>query len=183
MNAAPFHTALRILAPILYGMRLPRLATTLLLSLVALLASCGAGGVSPQQRTLAEQALVHLNAARVAGATCGGTNRPPVGRVALNDLLIEAAQAHSNDMLEMRNLTHTGSDGSNPGQRIARTGYQAATWGENAASGYRDEPAVVAGWLRSTPHCNSIMNGNYTEIGVARADNYWTLVFARPRQQ
>ena len=160
-----------------------RTALTLLAPrLTALLVACGAGGgVTPQQLTLAEEVLAHVSAARSSGTTCGGVQRPAVSRVALSDQLIQAAQAHSDDMESMGRLTHTGSDGSNPGQRIARTGYQAATWGENAAMGYRSGAAVVAGWLSSTGHCNNMMNAAYTEIGAARAGDYWTLVLARPR--
>lgn len=150
--------------------------------LAVLLVACGSGGgVTPRQQTLAEEVLAQVNAARASGANCGGVQRPAVSRVALSDRLIQAAQIHSDDMESMRQLTHTGSDGSNPGQRIARTGYQAATWGENAAVGYRSESAVVAGWLRSEGHCNNMMNAAYTEIGAARAGDYWTLVLARPR--
>lgn len=149
--------------------------------LMLILVACGAGGVTPQQFTLADEVLAHVNAARASGATCGGVQRPSVPRVAISDQLIAAAQAHSDDMESMGRLTHTGSDGSNPGQRIARTGYQSATWGENAAMGYRSESAVVAGWLSSPGHCNNMMNAAFTEIGAARAGNYWTLVLARPR--
>lgn len=166
-----------------YPLRM-RLRTTLLILaplLTVILVACGAGGVTPQQQTLAEEVLAHVNAARASGTTCGGVQRPAVPRVALSGQLIEAAQVHSDDMESMRQLTHTGSDGSNPGQRIARTGYQAATWGENAAAGYRSEAAVVAGWLSSAGHCNNMMNAAYTEIGAARAGNYWTLVLAKPR--
>ena len=38
----------------------------------------------------------------------------------VNGSLINAAQGHSNDQAASNNMTHTGSDGSNPGQRIAR---------------------------------------------------------------
>lgn len=141
-----------------------------------------AGGPSQQQWGLAEEILQHVNAARTSGTTCGSTTRPPVPRVSLSSQLIEAAQVHSDDMMAMNELKHTGSDGSTPAQRIARTGYQAAATGENAAWNYNSEAAVVAGWLGSEPHCNSIMSGSYTEIGAARAGQYWTLVFARPRQ-
>ena len=150
--------------------------------LMVLLVACGAGGgVTPQQRTVAEEILVHVNAARTAGVTCGGVERPAVPRVGLSDQLVVAAQRHSDDMQNMGRLTHTGSDGSSPGKRVGDAGYQAATVGENAASGYQSEAAVVAGWLGSSGHCNNMMNAAFTEIGGARAGNYWTLVLARPR--
>lgn len=169
-------------APYPLRMKLSRALRFIAPLLMLFLVACGTGGgVTPQQRTVADEILVHVNAARAAGATCGDVQRPAVPRVGLNDQLIAAAQRHSDDMENMGRLTHTGSDGSGPGRRVAETGYQAATVGENAASGYRSESAVVAGWLGSTGHCNNMMNAAYTEIGAARAGNYWTLVLARPR--
>lgn len=159
----------------------PLLALALTISLVALLAACSTSGPTAGQRTLSAEILLHVNAARASGVTCGTTAKPPVPPLKMHDLLIQAAQTHSDDMLSMNELTHTGSDGSNPGQRIARTGYQYSTWGENAAMGYPNEASVVKGWLGSTPHCNSIMSASFTEMGAARAGSYWTLAFATPK--
>lgn len=150
-------------------------------ALLTLLVACGAGGVTAPQQTVAAEILTGVNQARVSGTTCGGTYRPPVPRLALSSQLIQAAQAHSDDMRAMGTMTHTGSDGSQPNQRIARTGYQGNYWGENIAWGQTTEAAAVAAWLRSPPHCGAIMNPNFEEIGAARASNFWTLVFARPR--
>ena len=36
----------------------------------------------------------------------------------------------------MHRMTHTGSDGSDAGQRISREGYRWSAWGENVAMGY-----------------------------------------------
>ena len=36
-------------------------------------------------------------------------------------------------------------------------------------------------WLKSAGHCENIMNANYTQLGAAGVNNYWTQVFARPR--
>lgn len=163
--------------------RSPLLALVVALPLAMLLAACSTRGPTSQQRTVSAEILRGVNAARASGVTCGTTAKPPVPPLKMHDLLIQAAQAHSDDMLAMNKLTHTGSDGSNPGQRIARTGYQYTTWGENAAMGYPNEAAVVKGWLGSTPHCNSIMSASFTEMGAARAGNYWTLAFATPKPQ
>ncbi len=122
-----------------------------------------------------------MNAARAAGAQCGAVWRAPTTPLTLNTLLVRAAQAHSDDMLAMRKMSHTGSDGSGPGDRIARTGYRASWWGENIAAGYRSVEAVMAGWLGSPGHCENIMNPNFTEFGAGEAGYYWTQVFGRPR--
>lgn len=162
----------------------------ILLALVWLLTSCGSAGrmaddptsraLTSADRAIANEMLRSINSARASGATCGGTVMPAAPRLRSAPRLLQAAKMHSEDMLSTRTLSHTGSDGSNPGKRIARTGYAAATWGENAAAGQDSVESVVSAWLRSAGHCRNLMNPVFTEMGGARAGHYWTLVLARP---
>ncbi|CAM5234455.1 hypothetical protein SALBM217S_06840 [Streptomyces griseoloalbus] len=55
--------------------------------------------------------------------------------VTANSTLNTAAQRHSEDMASTGTMSHTGSDGSDPGQRITRAGYTWSTYGENVAYG------------------------------------------------
>ena len=80
-------------------------------------------------------------------------------------------------------MTHTGSDGSNAGDRIARAGFSAGTWGENVAAGYATAASVVDGWMNSSGHRANILDPSFTHIGVAVANAaegtpYWTMVLA-----
>ena len=105
--------------------------------------------------------------------------------VTVHGALNLAAQAHSDDQAARDRMSHTGSDGSNPGQRIAATGYVARAWGENVAAGYPDAASVMDGWMNSPGHRANILNGNVTEIGIgvatsARGTLYWTMELARP---
>jgi uncharacterized protein YkwD len=128
-----------------------------------------------------EKLLTLVNDVRSTGCDCGDTYFPPVNDVVWDDTLEMAAQNHSNDMNEHDNLSHTGSDGSNPGERINAVGYEWSTYGENVAVGYSSEEDVIEGWLDSPGHCRNIMNGNVTEMGVATSGSYWTQVFAKPK--
>ncbi|MBG0857524.1 CAP domain-containing protein [Streptomyces spinoverrucosus] len=103
--------------------------------------------------------------------------------VKLNAKLTAAAQDHSADMASHRNMSHTGSDGSNPGQRITKAGYQWRTYGENVAYGYRTPEQVMAGWMSSPGHKRNILNCAFKEIGVglAQPGNYWTQDFGTAR--
>lgn len=161
------------------GLRARALAP--LTALAFLIAACGTADPHPQQTSVAGELLALVNQARASGKQCGDTYQPPVPALKLESRLVSAAAAHSEDMLAMGKLTHTGSDGSNPGQRIARTGYSAATWGENAARGYPTVEAVMAGWLGSAGHCRNLMNAGFTEFGAGKAETFWTQVFARPK--
>ncbi|MCB5169080.1 CAP domain-containing protein [Streptomyces bambusae] len=103
--------------------------------------------------------------------------------VKANKKLTTAALKHSKDMAAHRTMSHTGSDGSDPGQRITRAGYQWRTYGENVAYGYTTSTKVMKGWMNSPGHKRNILNCAFKEIGVARAQpgNYWTQVFATRR--
>nr|WP_112467547.1 CAP domain-containing protein [Streptomyces triticisoli] len=101
----------------------------------------------------------------------------------VNAALNRAAQAHSEDMAAHRNMSHTGSDGSSPGDRITRAGYTWRTYGENVAYGYSTPEQVMAGWMSSSGHKANILNCAFKEIGVglAQPGNYWTQAFGTSR--
>ena len=94
-----------------------------------------------------------------------------------------AAQNHSVDQARMNRMSHTGSDGSDPGTRIARTGYRAWGWGENVGAGQPSASHVMSAWMNSPGHRDNILNGSFKEIGVGLAYSaggtpYWTMVLA-----
>jgi uncharacterized protein YkwD len=83
-------------------------------------------------------------------------------------------------------MSHVGTDGSNPGTRIQRSGYPVWMWGENVAAGYGDATAVMGGWMASPGHRDNILNGNFVEIGVGLAyaadgTPYWSMELGRPQ--
>ena len=128
-------------------------------------------GVSAQARE-----VVNLVNAERAKAGCGA--------VSIDDKLMTAAQRHSQDQADHQNMSHTGSDGSDPGDRIDRVGYEWRTYGENVAWNQKTPAAVMDAWMNSSGHRANILNCAFTEIGVGIASSngpYWTQVFAAPR--
>lgn len=103
--------------------------------------------------------------------------------VALNSTLTKAAQDHSADMAAHNTMSHTGSDGSDPGSRITAAGYQWSAYGENVAYGYATPEQVMDGWMNSPGHRENILNCSYKEIGVglAQPGSYWTQDFGTAR--
>jgi uncharacterized protein YkwD len=106
--------------------------------------------------------------------------------LSLNGDLVESARAHSADMAAQNYFDHTGLDGRSPGDRIAATGYEASSWGENIAAGYGTPQAVVEGWMNSPGHRANILGDNSCDIGVGYAHGegssygtYWTQNFGR----
>ena len=118
-----------------------------------------------------------VNDVRKKGCTCGTTVMPPVGAVVWNDQLAKAAYDHSVDMNTQDYFSHTGLDGSSPGQRITAAGYHWSSYGENIAQGYSTEQIVMNAWLGSEGHCKNIMDGGFNDMGAGRDGNYWTQDF------
>ncbi len=131
-----------------------------------------------------------VNEARVAGHRCGARYFSPVAPLTLNHSLSTAALAHSRDMAAHAEFDHRGHDGSTPALRVQRAGYgKYVIVGENIAAGAMTAAEATQGWLASPAHCENIMDGRFTEIGIAYAENlrssagvYWTQDFAAPRR-
>ncbi|MEZ5320511.1 MAG: CAP domain-containing protein [Microthrixaceae bacterium] len=93
-----------------------------------------------------------------------------------------AAQAHSDDQAAHTTMSHTGSDGSSPADRVTAAGYVWTTIGENVAYGYDDEDEVMTAWMNSPGHRANILDADFTNLGLGRtlASNgrlYWTQEF------
>ena len=134
--------------------------------------------------------LALVNRQRAAGASCGSEGSfPPVAALRWNASLAQAALRHSDDMQTGNFFSHTGSDGSNAGQRITAAGYSWQAWGENIAAGQSTVASVVAGWIASPGHCANLMKASFQDIGVACVlggtgnafRTYWTMALATPR--
>ncbi len=169
---------------------LPRSAdlrlVTLLSVLTLLLAACAASGPNRPGPAVPEPDLEQLHAlvneARGDDRRCGDESFPAAEPLALHEDLMQAAQAHSDDMHEGGFLDHTGSDGSGVSDRVERTDYGWSSLGEIVARGYGTPEAVMEAWLASPAHCGIIMRSDYTELGMGVAGTSWTQVFARPRE-
>jgi uncharacterized protein YkwD len=88
-------------------------------------------------------------------------------------------------MVDTKTLSHTGSGGSQMGDRLAAAGYRFTSAGENIASGFSTVEDVMRAWMNSSGHRANILNPGFKEIGVARvvaSDGrvYWTQEFATP---
>lgn len=131
-----------------------------------------------------------VNQKRAAGAQCGSSgNFVATTALSWNTTMFAAALGHSNDMQQLNFFSHTGSNGSDPGQRLTNAGYSWRTYGENIAAGQSSVQSVVNGWMNSPGHCANIMNSSFREIAVACVKGgtgntygtYWTMVLGTQR--
>jgi uncharacterized protein YkwD len=93
--------------------------------------------------------------------------------LAVNDQLGAAASAYAQDLVAGSYFSHTGRDGSDVRERIARTGYLPSdrSWriGENLAWGtgaLATPRSIVQAWMNSPGHRENILNSAYREIGI-----------------
>ncbi|MFD4604538.1 CAP domain-containing protein [Streptomyces sp. NPDC058464] len=121
--------------------------------------------------------------ARIVSLVNAERSKVGCSALTLNTTLTKVAQAHSEDMALHQNMSHSGSDGSSPGDRITSAGYTWSAYGENVAYGYASPEQVMAAWMASPGHKANILNCTFKEIGVGHAqpDDYWTQDFATAR--
>jgi uncharacterized protein YkwD len=115
-----------------------------------------------------------LNAQRAAAG---------IGPLVVCNTLRNSAEAHSQDQANMNVMTHSGSNGSDIGQRADGAGYSGwQTLGENVAYGFLSVDSVMTAWMNSPGHRANILNGAFTSVGLgevasASGVEYWTQDF------
>lgn len=105
----------------------------------------------------------------------------------LQPALTEAARAHSRDLAKWDRISHFGSDGSNPWDRVQRAGYQAKLAAENVGTGQASIQEVLKGWQGSPGHNKNLLLPDAVHMGIALVQDsrtefktFWTLVVASP---
>jgi uncharacterized protein YkwD len=83
-----------------------------------------------------------------------------------NDILMQVAQAHSQDMADHDFFDHTGTDGRSIDQRMRDAGYRYTRAAENLAAGVDSPAEAVALWMQSPGHRANILNCQLRETGV-----------------
>ena len=136
---------------------------------VWLLLADGAPLPAPNDNDLLDSVLDRLNGIRAEGGRCGGNEFPSGQPLKRSPELDAAARAHAEDMARNSFLAHTGSDGSNPGERASRAGYDWRVVAENVASGQTSPDDIAATWLESAGHCANLRDAQYWASGIAYA--------------
>ncbi|HEX6000477.1 MAG TPA: CAP domain-containing protein [Hyphomicrobiaceae bacterium] len=106
----------------------------------------------------------------------------------LQPALTEAARAHSRDLAKWDRISHFGSDGSSPWDRVKRSGYRAKLAAENVGTGQASIQEVLSGWKASPGHNKNLLLPDAEHMGIALVKDpktefktFWTLVVASPR--
>ena len=101
----------------------------------------------------------------------------------LNAALTEAAKSHSRDLAKWDRISHFGSDGSNPWDRVKRAGFNAKVAAENVGTGQASIAEVLKGWQNSPGHNKNLLLADADQMGIALVQDpktefktFWTLV-------
>ena len=116
----------------------------------------------------------------------GARSEAGLSPLSVNAQLTAAAVGHSIDMACHGLISHSGSDGSTPYERIVAAGYAPSLSSEIIyGSGYPQ--TAFDWWMSDQIHRDEILNPNVTEIGVGyayvqgtSAGGYYTVDFASP---
>lgn len=108
----------------------------------------------------------------------------------LEPRLTQAAQAHAEEIMRRREVSHRSADGSTLEQRLERVGYPFVRRSETIAVGINETvDAVVDRWMDEPldgPHRSSIMNCLYQHVGIGVAATeqgvlYWVVDYGQPQ--
>jgi uncharacterized protein YkwD len=109
--------------------------------------------------------------------------------VELNTQLTSAAKDHARDLAKWDRISHYGSDGSNPWDRVKRSGYNPKVAAENVGTGQATVDEVFKGWRESDGHNKNLLLPDATHMGIALVRDqktefktFWALVMGAPQQ-
>ena len=105
----------------------------------------------------------------------------------LNPQLTTAAKDHATDLAKWDRISHYGSDGSNPWDRVKRSGYNPKVAAENVGTGQATMEEVFKGWRESDGHNKNLLLPDATHMGIALVRDpktefktFWALVVGSP---
>jgi uncharacterized protein YkwD len=87
--------------------------------------------------------------------------------VQLSPQLTAAAKTHALDISRQNRPWHFGSDGSNPIQRVQRTGYTGAMLSENLSETFENDEETLQAWMRDPVTRAGILNPAARNVGFS----------------
>ncbi len=94
-------------------------------------------------------------------------------QLVISPTLQKAAQLKADDMAEKGYFAHTSPEGHSPWYWFGQAGYDFSYAGENLAVNFDESVDVNKAWMNSPGHKANIMNGNFSEIGIATAEGMY----------
>ncbi len=105
-----------------------------------------------------------------ANSSRGSQNLP---ELKYSEALTRAAQMKADDMAAKGYFAHNSPEGITPWHWFREAGYDFVYAGENLAVNFYDSEPVHQAWMNSPGHRANILNGNFTEIGIATKEGFY----------
>jgi len=128
--------------------------------------NAGQTGADPSQ--YAQQVLDLVNEARSSAGL-----KP----LAMNSALSKMAMVKAQDMHDNNYFAHESPTYGSPFDMMKSFGIAYQWAGENIAKGQRSPAEVMNAWMNSPGHRANILNGNFTQIGIAYYNTEWVQAF------
>jgi uncharacterized protein YkwD len=170
-------------------MRLPSLATTVVVLAAATLAGCGTEPEKPAgqpsfYRSLAAHGAV-VDGPTAAAMVSGFRQNNGLGPVTFDPELTRLAEAQAQAMARRDKLDQ--NIGGNFNDRMHKAGYDAKHAAENISAGYHTLAEAFSGWRDSPPHRANMLVRGATRMGIAtvyapgsKYKVFWSLILAAP---
>ena len=159
----------------------------LFLVCLVMLAGCEPGGSELVELARSTQPAAELEAETVAQLNVE-RQRHGLPVLDVDERIVAASRAHSLDMADGGFFDHSGSDGSQAGERLSDQGYRWRFYAENIACGQRSADELIADWISSPEHRANILSADAEQVGVGvvfregtHCRFYWAAVFAAER--
>jgi len=124
------------------------------------------------EKILPEEVFVVKNSELTVNGILAASNRERallgIAPLIKEERLSLAAEIKLDNMLEYQYFAHRSPWGKEADDLVALTGYNFIVVGENLANGnFQSDDDLVASWMNSPGHRESILNPGYMEIGIA----------------
>ena len=114
-----------------------------------------------------DYSTTNLDAGRARDLVNAYRSKNGLKPLSLNIELTNAAKAHAKDLGKWDRISHYGSDGSNPWDRVKRAGYNAKVAAENVGTGQINFDEVLKGWQESPGHNRNLLMSDVDSMGIA----------------
>jgi hypothetical protein len=118
---------------------------------------------------LGKDSLASVISAVLVDLTNGDRTSNALGGLTVSPVLTAAAQAKADDMAAKSYFAHVSPDGHNSWYWFSQAGYKFIYAGENLAVDFSDSTDVERAWMNSPTHRRNLLDGNFTQIGIAVA--------------
>ncbi|HHY74496.1 MAG TPA: CAP domain-containing protein [Bacillus bacterium] len=105
--------------------------------------------------------------------------RNGLSHVNWDDRAAVVAYSHSREMFEEEYFSHSSPTSGDLLDRLVNGGVHFSSAGENIAARYVDAISVVQGWLNSEGHRQTLLNKDFTHLGVGVYEKYYTQNFIK----